>query len=113
MPYEVGGDPKGELDLADFMLVCSSCNRAKSWSCEHCKNWKKDRVINVCQTCYWASPHNYAHIALRLIRRLDVTWTGNEVPEYDQLAKLSKHARKKLPEFVKDVLRDALADESK
>jgi len=113
VPYEVGGDPKGELDLADFMLVCSSCNRAKSWSCEHCKNWKKDRVINVCQTCYWASPQNYAHIALRLIRRLDVTWTGNEVPEYDQLVKLSKHARKKLPEFVKDVLRDALADESK
>lgn len=112
VPYEVGGDHKGKLNPADFMLVCSSCNRAKSWLCEHCKNWATDHVINVCQTCYWASPENYAHIALSLIRRLDVTWTGNEVPQYEHLVKLSKHARKKLPEFVKDVLRDTLTEES-
>ncbi|MHC4475503.1 MAG: HNH endonuclease [Planctomycetota bacterium] len=109
--YEVGGDPQGDWDTADFMLLCSSCNRAKSWSCEHCQNWKKDHIINVCQTCYWARPESYAHIALRLIRRLDITWAGHEVPEYDRLVKLSKHARKELPEFVKDVLRDKMADE--
>lgn len=112
VPYEVGGDPEGGLEPADFMLLCSSCNRAKSWSCEHCKNWKKDHLVNVCHTCYWANPENYAHIALRLIRRLDVTWAGDEVPDHDQLARLSKYARKKLPEFVKEVLRDALANES-
>lgn len=111
VPYQVGGDPQGDLNPFDFMLLCSSCNRAKSWSCEHCKNWKKDNLVNVCQTCYWARPENYAHIALRLIRRLDITWAGDEVPEYDQLVKLSKHARKKLPEFVKDVLRYKIRDE--
>ncbi len=111
VPYEVGGDAQGELSLSDYMLVCSSCNRAKSWSCEHCKNCKEDRMADICETCYWANPDAYAHIALRLIRRLDVTWTGDEVPEFDKLLKLSEHACKDLPEFVKDVLRDALADE--
>ncbi|OHB72818.1 MAG: HNH endonuclease, partial [Planctomycetes bacterium RBG_16_55_9] len=85
VPYQVGGDPQGDLNPFNFMLLCGSCNRAKSWSCEHCRNWKQDKLVNVCNTCYWASPANYAHIALRLIRRLDITWTGNEVPEYDQL----------------------------
>ena len=33
VPYEVGGDPKNGLNLTDFMLMCGSCNRAKSWSC--------------------------------------------------------------------------------
>ena len=110
VPYEVAGEPEGELERTHFMLLCSSCNRAKSWSCEHCKNCKEDQVVNVCQTCYWAKPENYAHIALRLIRRLDVTWTGNEVPEYEQLVELSKHARKDLPEFVKEALRNVLAE---
>jgi len=108
VPYEVVGDVAGELDASDFMLLCSSCNRAKSWSCEHCRNWKKDHAVSVCQTCYWATPENYAHVALRLIRRLDVTWSGDEVPDYDQLVELSKHARKKLPDFVKHLLHDVL-----
>lgn len=112
VPYEVGGDPAGELDRTEFMLLCGSCNRAKSWSCEHCKNWTTDHLPEVCQSCYWAKPENYAHVALRLIRRLDVTWSGDEVPQYDQLVKLSKHAQKRLPDFVKDVLRDTLDGES-
>jgi len=112
VPYEVAGDSAGELDPTEFMLLCGSCNRAKSWSCEHCKNWTTDHLAEVCQTCYWAKPENYAYVALRLTRRLDVTWSGDEVPEYEQLVRLSKHAKKRLPEFVKDVLRDALDAES-
>ena len=39
IPYEVAGDGVAEtLDVKDYMLVCGSCNRAKSWSCEHCPN---------------------------------------------------------------------------
>lgn len=105
VPYEVGGDPEGDLDVADYMLLCGSCNRAKSWSCEHCRNWKTDHSIAVCRTCYWADPEDYKHVALRLIRRLDVTWTEDEVPEYDRLIKLSKYAEKDLPDFVKECLR--------
>lgn len=105
IPYEVGGDPEGELDVGDYMLLCGSCNRAKSWSCEHCKNWKTDHLIEVCKTCYWTSPEDYKHVSLRLIRRLDVTWTEDEVPEYDRLVRLSKYAEKDLPDFVKECLR--------
>ena len=111
VPYEVGGDPSGELDPSKFMLLCGSCNRAKSWSCEHCENWTTDHSREVCETCYWASPGDYAHVALRLIRRLDVTWSGDEVPQYDHLVQLSKRARKDVPAFVKDVLRQVLDKE--
>ena len=90
------------------MLLCGSCNRAKSWSCEHCKNWTEDHEASLCKTCYWASPTKYLHIALRLIRRLDITWTEHEVPEYDQLLSMSKHAARELPDFVKEVLRRTL-----
>ncbi len=105
VPYEVGGEPEGELNISDYMLLCGSCNRAKSWSCEHCKNWKEDHLIEVCKTCYWANPQDYQHIALRLIRRLDITWTDVEVPDYEKLVKMSKHAEKELPDFVKECLR--------
>lgn len=105
VPYEVGGDPEGDLDVADYMLLCGSCNRAKSWSCEHCMNWRIDHSIDVCKTCYWAHPEDYRHIALRLIRRLDVTWTEDRVQEYDRLLELSKYAEQDLPDFVKECLR--------
>ncbi len=105
VPYEIGGDPEGDLNVTDYMLLCGSCNRAKSWSCEHCKNWKTDHSIGVCKTCYWANPKNYKHVALRLIRRLDITWTEDEVPEYDRLVRLSKYAERDLPDFVKECLR--------
>ena len=108
IPFEVVGDRADELKVDDYMLLCGSCNRAKSWSCEHCKNWTDDHDVSVCQTCYWANPTNYLHIALRLIRRLDITWTEHEVPEYDQLLSMSKHAQRELPDFVKDVLRRTL-----
>lgn len=111
VPYEVSGDDKGDPAPAQFMLICASCNRAKSWSCEHCPNWTSGHLRNVCESCYWASPKRYAHIALRAVRRLDVVWTAEEVPEYDKLVQMSKNASEALPEFVKDVLRRHLKTE--
>lgn len=32
IPYGVSGDAKGEPEPAEFMPICGSCNRAKSWS---------------------------------------------------------------------------------
>lgn len=108
VPYEVCGDPDDEFDPADFLLVCSSCNRAKSWSCEHCKNWTDDRDVDVCRSCYWAAPTNHSHVALRLIRRVDLTWADKDVADYERLLALSMHARQSLPEFVKKSLRRVL-----
>lgn len=110
IPYEVGGEQEGEPTTPDFMLLCGSCNRAKSWSCEHCRNWQVDKATNICGTCYWARPDTYAHVALRLIRRLDIAWSDAEIPEYEHLVALSERERKELPEFVKSVLRRQLDD---
>ncbi|MEA1950973.1 MAG: HNH endonuclease [Planctomycetota bacterium] len=110
VPYEVAGDDNADPDHDDFMLVCSSCNRAKSWSCEHCTNWTTQQNPKVCTTCYWANPTSYMHIALRQIRRLDITWTEEEVLDYDSLQKLSELQKEELPDFVKAVLRDYIGD---
>jgi hypothetical protein len=110
VPYEVGGDVAVRLEPSDFMLLCGSCNRAKSWSCENCRNWQTDHLAKVCLTCYWARPEEYAHIALRLVRRLDITWTEKEVADFERLVKHSKRANTPLPDFVKAVLRDRIPD---
>lgn len=39
VPYRVAGEAVSH-SLEDFMLICGSCNRAKSWSCENCPNWR-------------------------------------------------------------------------
>jgi hypothetical protein len=105
VPYQVSGEVGGaERHTEHFMLLCASCNRAKSWSCEHCANWSKDRRVEVCQACYWASPDAYKHIALMKIRRLDLVWTDEEVRLYETLEKKALSAKVPLPSYVKAVL---------
>ena len=82
------------------MLLCASCNRAKSWSCEHCTN----KESTICQTCYWASPREYTHIALRDIRRIDIVFTADEVQSYQQLKALADAQQIELPEYIKNIL---------
>ena len=108
IPYELAGDQLSKIEPSDFMLVCGSCNRAKSWSCEHCDNWKETHDQSICRNCYWASPSEYLHIALRLMRRMDITWTESEVAEYERLKQLSTESDVELPEFVKSVLRESI-----
>lgn len=108
VPYEVGGEGTGENAPDELQLLCGSCNRAKSWSCEHCQNWTDDKKPKVCQTCYWAAPTAYKHVALRLIRRLDVTWTDEETRDFDRLVRAAKKQSQPLPEFVKAALRKVL-----
>lgn len=108
VPYEVSGDSSSPLQPEKFMLVCGSCNRAKSWSCEHCTNWSVVRSVETCKSCYWASPQRYSHIATVPIRRLDVTWSGTDVSDYDALVQQSLVAKAELPEFVKSVLKKSL-----
>jgi hypothetical protein len=111
VPYEVVGDRKDTPTTSDYMLICGSCNRAKSWSCEHCSNWTTDHDVAVCQTCYWARPENHVHVALSIIRRVALTWANGEVAEYNQLVELSKKENQELPDFVKSVLRRRLGEE--
>ena len=105
IPFEIGGD-NGDLpeNIDEYMLLCASANRAKSWSCENCPNWK-DKEIAACQTCYWAYPESYKHIAMRDIRRIDLLWSGEEVADYEVLVEEAAKVREEIPEYVKKVLR--------
>ncbi len=104
IPFEIAGEGDLSDDLNDYMLLCPSANRAKSWSCENCENWS-EKEISVCQSCYWAYPENYTHIAMRDIRRLDIIWTGDESWEYDRLQNEASKADEEIPGYVKNVLR--------
>jgi hypothetical protein len=108
VPYQVGGEGGGEDAPEEFQLICGSCNRAKSWSCEHCANWTDKRQVKVCQACYWGNPEAHTHVALLPIRRLDVSWSGAETRDYDRLAEQARQAGLAMPDFVKAALRRRL-----
>lgn len=109
VPYEVSGDETSiQKSLNDFMLLCGSCNRAKSWSCEHCINWKEEKDAAICKQCYWGSPENYLHIALKAIRRLDIQWEEHEIKNYERLKTKAKQEKTPMPDFVKKVLNKTL-----
>ena len=90
------------------MLLCGSANRAKSWSCEHCENWKNIKDKNICLSCYWAYPESYSHVAMRQIRRVDLVWQGDEIVQYDKLKSDAVKAGLEIPQFVKEVLANTL-----
>lgn len=109
VPYEVGGDVgSDERDLEDYQLLDGSCNRAKSWSCEHCPNWLELKDPDICNTCYWGRPESYKHVAMRNVRRLDVIWEEDETGVYDKLQKLAGKAGTPLPDLVKEILKEKL-----
>ena len=104
IPYEIGGEPPfAELNVTAHMLLCASCNRAKSWSCEHCPNWSR-KDTEKCRACYWARPEDYQHVATEELRRLDVVWRGSAVSVYDALVRKAKERGIEIPEYVKKVL---------
>jgi len=102
VPYEVGGDDGGlDEDPEDYMLLCASCQRSKSWSCERCPNWRGDP--DVCGGCYWADPSDYTHIATVPERRLVVVWRGDEVAAYDALAAAAAEDGLDTQEWLKEL----------
>ena len=89
VPYEIGGDQ--DLKNIDcYMLLSPSANRAKSWSCEHCPNWEK-KDADFCVKCFWAYPENYEHIAGKEQRQIIITFTGDEIEDYNRLIELVGH----------------------
>ena len=104
IPFEIAGDNDDlSEDIDEYMLLCASANRAKSWSCENCPNWKNKEIVT-CKTCYWAYPESYKHIAMRDIRRLDLLWSGDEIADYDTLVKEAEKVHEDAPEYVKNLL---------
>lgn len=102
VPFEVDGEP--ELESESFMLLCGSANRAKSWSCEHCENWKSIKDKSICKSCYWAYPENYMHVAMRQLRRIDLMWEGKNIEIYEKLKQQAVRLNKEVPEFIKEII---------
>jgi hypothetical protein len=109
IPYEVAGD-NADAEPGDFMLLCGSANRAKSWSCEHCDNWTELKDPAICRGCYWAYPEHYTHVAMQEIRRADIVWQGAEVAQYERLERHARSSGKGIPERVKEIIAQVLAD---
>lgn len=104
-PYEITGDRNSQnKDSEDYMLLCGSCNRAKSWSCEHCTNWLTEKSDKICSNCYWAHPENYIHIALREIRRLDIIWDEEDVAISEKLKTVADGHGRPVPDYVKKII---------
>lgn len=106
VPYQIAGEEaEGERSLADYMLLCRSCQRSKSWACEHCDNWREGRQPDICKTCYWAFPEDYTHIALKDHRRLEIVWLGaDEVADHTKLKALANRNAVALPLYAKAAL---------
>ena len=106
VPYEVAGDegPR-QRDPGAYMLLCAACQRSKSWSCEHCDNWREARLPEICKRCYWARPESYEHVALKEIRRVDIVWLGEEeVEDHARLRELAAGQKVALPLYAKAAL---------
>ena len=104
IPYEIAGEIPEPGDPEQYMLLCASANRAKSWSCEHCENWQR-KDAQVCKSCYWAFPDDYTHVAMTEVRRLDVLWAGEEIEQYEALRRAASREGQPMPDYVKSVLR--------
>ncbi len=105
IPYEVAGDNSENInDPSYYMLLCGSANRAKSWSCEHCVNWKEIKKEEICLKCYWAYPEEYEHIAMRPVRRVDIMWSNDEVSIYEKLKERTIQLQKDIPHYIKEII---------
>lgn len=100
VPYEIAGE-QDENSTDYYMLLSPSANRAKSWTCEHCPNWTQ-RDPDFCLKCFWAHPENYTHVAGKEQRQIFITFTGDEIKDYEKLIALV--GEEKAEETIKELI---------
>ncbi len=104
IPYEVAGESQhGEKE--PYQILCGSCNRKKSWACEHCQNWLQGKSLRVCRSCYWAEPTAYRHVAMQQQRRTELVWVGDEVKDFERIKREAKRDAISVPEEIKRLLK--------
>lgn len=103
IPYQVAGE-SAVIEKSPYQVLCGSCNRTKSWDCEHCPNMEM-KDIGVCLRCYWANQQDYDHIKTVPERRIDVVWNGNELQAFDKLREQAKRNGRTPSEELKSLLR--------
>lgn len=107
LPYEVAGDALigDERQPELFMLLSGAAQRQKSWSCEHCDNFKNLKNPDTCRECYWANPTTYSHVAMKQERRVDLTFSGKEVIDYEALESIAKSRNETIQTVIKEKLK--------
>ncbi len=107
VPFQIAGElAHGRAGPETLMLLCPSCNRRKSWDCEHCPNWGRKNV-DVCQSCYWSGNLEYKHIATREMRHLSLTFQDEEVAVAEWLTRVAAERGLDPEAVVKALLRGA------
>ncbi len=104
VPYQVAGELL-KNDASPYMALDGSCNRRKSWSCEHCKNFTEAKKVEVCKQCYWANPVEHKHVATLPIRRAEVVWQSDECDTFDKFQAKCKRDGITLAEGLKKLIR--------
>ena len=103
--YQVAGESLKET-TDPYMVLDGTCNRRKSWICEHCPNLLKYKKVETCQSCYWADPEKHTHVAMEELRRIDVVFSRDEVNSFDKFRKQaqqrSQSVRDRIREFVQE-----------
>jgi hypothetical protein len=104
IPYEVAGESQRQ-ETEPYQILDGSCNRKKSWACEHCRNWLEIKSLNICRSCYWAEPNNYSHVAMEEQRRVDLVWIAGEVREFERVKGAAAKHKRTLPDEIKQILK--------
>lgn len=100
VPYQVAGESLKD-DANPYMALDGSCNRRKSWACEHCKNFSDERQVKTCKECYWANPEEHKHVAMQPLRRADIVWNDGECKVFDRFRTKCKREGVSVAEALK------------
>jgi hypothetical protein len=104
IPYYIAGDINADRNTKEFMLLSRSMQRSKSWACENCQNSLVTFDVEICKTCYWAFPESYDHIAMKRERRIDITFSEDQIDIFDKLKALAKSKSQTVQQVLKNIL---------
>lgn len=101
VPYQIAGEVNVQ-NVIEFMLLCSSHQRIKSWTCEHCPAYAQKNAL-LCKSCFWAIPDgDFTHVATVPERRLDLLWKGEqEVRAFEALKARAQKENIPLADYLK------------
>lgn len=106
IPYEVAGDDIDTFALNhdEYMPICRVHNRSKSYSCERCRNWLVEKDEDICNTCFWANPEDYQHIAMKYEKHIELVFRDGEIPLYGKLQHLADKENLDLGTYLKHLI---------
>ena len=111
IPFEIAGDSLGdEQTIEKFMLLSGASQRQKSWSCENCVNFKENKSLETCSTCYWASPEDYDHIALRHIKSHTLIFEKSNFEMFEKLNNICANEGTDMNTKILSLIRDHLVN---